>query len=74
MPGTFSVEELYLIRQPIPLLTGDQHRLNPPWAIEGAKRTFQHLEAGIILHAGHYPSIEQPEDVDAQTVKFLTEG
>jgi pimeloyl-ACP methyl ester carboxylesterase len=74
MPSMFSDEELRQIRHPILLLTGDQDRLNPPKAIERARRTIQQLEAGIIAKAGHLLSMEQPEDVDKRIIQFLTEG
>ena len=74
MPSTFSDEELRQIRQPVLLLTGDQDRLNPPKALERARQTIPHLEAEIIPQAGHFLSMEQPEDVDARILKFLAEG
>jgi pimeloyl-ACP methyl ester carboxylesterase len=74
MPCMFSDEELRQIRQPVLLLTGDQDRLNPPKAIERARRTIPHLEAEIITRAGHLLSMEQPEYVDTRVLKFLMEG
>jgi pimeloyl-ACP methyl ester carboxylesterase len=74
MPSRFSDEELRQIRHPVLLLTGDQDRLNPPKAIERASRTIPHLEAGIIKKAGHLLSMEQPDDLDARIIRFLTQG
>jgi pimeloyl-ACP methyl ester carboxylesterase len=71
MPCTFPTEELSQLRLPVLMLIGDQDRLNPPEAIERAKRTIPHLEAEIIPHAGHFLSMEQPEIVDARILKFL---
>jgi pimeloyl-ACP methyl ester carboxylesterase len=74
MPSTFSDEELRQIHHPVLLLIGDQDRLNPPKAIERARRTIPHLEAGIIKQAGHLLSMEQPDDVDGRIIQFLAEG
>jgi pimeloyl-ACP methyl ester carboxylesterase len=74
MPCTFSDEELCQIHQNVLLLIGDQDRLNPPKALERARRTISHLEAEIIPQAGHFLNMEQPESVNARILKFLTEG
>lgn len=73
MPCTLPVNELSQICLPVLMLIGDQDRLNPPEAIERAKRTIPQLEAEIIPHAGHFLSMEQPEIVDARILKFLAE-
>jgi pimeloyl-ACP methyl ester carboxylesterase len=74
MPCTFSDEELHQIRQNVLLLIGDQDRLNPPKALERARRTISHLEAEVIPQAGHFLNMEQPESVNACILKFLAEG
>jgi pimeloyl-ACP methyl ester carboxylesterase len=74
MPCTFSDEELRQISQSILLLIGDQDRLNPPKALERARRTISHLESEVIPHAGHFLNMEQPEYVNARIHKFLEEG
>jgi pimeloyl-ACP methyl ester carboxylesterase len=74
MPCTFSDDELHQIRQPVLLLIGDQDRLNPPKSLERARRTISHLEADIIPKAGHFLNMEQPERVNARTLKFLAGG
>jgi pimeloyl-ACP methyl ester carboxylesterase len=73
MPCTFSDEELNKIHQPVLLLIGDQDRLNPPRALERARRTIPHLEAEIIPQAGHFLNMEQPESINARILKFLAE-
>lgn len=73
MPSTFSDEDLRQISQPILLLTGDQDRLNPPKAIERARRTIPHIEADVITQVSHLLNMEQPEIVDARILKFLTQ-
>jgi len=74
MPCTFSDEELNKIRQPVLLLLGDQDRLNPPKAMERARRTIPHFEAETIPQAGHFLNMEQPESVNARILRFLAEG
>jgi pimeloyl-ACP methyl ester carboxylesterase len=74
MPCTFSDEELNKIHQPVLLLLGDQDRLNPPKAMERARRTIPHLEAETIPLAGHFLNMEQPEGVNARVLRFLAEG
>jgi pimeloyl-ACP methyl ester carboxylesterase len=74
MPCTFTDQELGQISQPILLLIGDQDRLNPPKALERARRTITHLEAEVIPHAGHFLNMEQPDAVSARITKFLTQG
>jgi pimeloyl-ACP methyl ester carboxylesterase len=74
MPCTFSDEQLSQVSQPVLLLIGDQDRLNPPSAIERARRTIPRLEAGIVSPAGHFLSMERPESVDALVLKFLSEA
>ena len=74
MPCMFSDDELRQISLPVLLLIGDQDRLNPPKALERARLTIPHVEAEIIPRAGHFLSMEQPEDVDARILKFLAEG
>jgi pimeloyl-ACP methyl ester carboxylesterase len=74
MPCTFSDEELRQISQSILLLIGDQDRLNPPKALERARRTISHLESEVIPNAGHFLNMEQPDRVNARISKFLTEG
>jgi pimeloyl-ACP methyl ester carboxylesterase len=73
MPSVFPAEELQQIKNPALMLIGDQDRLNPPKAIEQAKRMIPHIETEIVPHAGHMLSIEQPQLVDARVLKFLTE-
>ena len=67
----FSDEELRQVRQPVLLLTGDQDRLNPPKAVERARRTIPHLKAEIIKQAGHLLSMEQPERINSLVLDFL---
>lgn len=73
MPGTFSDGELRQIRQKVLLLIGDQDRLNPPRALERARRTLPDLQGEIIPQAGHFLNMEQPARVDACVLKFLME-
>ncbi len=73
MPCTFSDEELHQIQQNVLLLIGDQDRLNPPKALERARRTIPHLESEVITHAGHFLNMEQPEAVNSKILKFLVE-
>lgn len=73
MPCTFSDEELHQIQQNVLLLIGDQDRLNPPKALERARRTIPHLELEVITHAGHFLNMEQPEAVNSKILKFLVE-
>ncbi len=74
MPCLFSDEELGQIQQKVLLLIGDQDRLNPPRALERARRTMPHLQGEIIPQAGHFLNMEQPESVNARILQFLTEG
>lgn len=74
MPCMFSDVELSKIQQNILLLIGDQDRLNPPKALERARKTIPHLEAEIIPQAGHFLNMEQPEHINERILKFLTEG
>jgi pimeloyl-ACP methyl ester carboxylesterase len=74
MPCTFSDDELLQISQPVLLLIGDQDRLNPPKALERARRTIPHLDSEVIAPAGHFLNMEQPERVNARVLKFLTDG
>jgi pimeloyl-ACP methyl ester carboxylesterase len=53
------------------MLIGDQDRLNPPEALERARRTIPNLEGEIIPQAGHFLNMEQPESVNARILKFL---
>jgi pimeloyl-ACP methyl ester carboxylesterase len=71
MPCTFTDGELRQVLQPVLLLIGDQDRLNPPKALERARRTIPHLEGEIIVNAGHLLNMEQPDQVDARVLKFL---
>jgi pimeloyl-ACP methyl ester carboxylesterase len=72
MPSVFNDEELHRIQIPVLMLIGDQDRLNPPQAIERARRLVPDIEAEIIPHAGHFLSMEQPGCVNARVLKFLT--
>lgn len=74
MPCTFSDEELSQIHHNVLLLIGDQDRLNPPKALERAKRTIPDLKGEIIVRVGHFLSMEQPAMVNARIIKFLIEG
>jgi pimeloyl-ACP methyl ester carboxylesterase len=71
MPCTFTDGELRQVPQPVLLLIGDQDKLNPPKALERARRTIPHLEGEIIGNAGHFLNMEQPDLVDARVLKFL---
>jgi pimeloyl-ACP methyl ester carboxylesterase len=71
MPCAFSDEELSQIAQPVLMLIGDQDRLNPPKALERAKKTIPHLEGEIIVRAGHFLNMEQPDIVDKRILQFL---
>jgi pimeloyl-ACP methyl ester carboxylesterase len=74
MPCTFSDKDLRQIQQPVLLLIGDQDRLNPPKALERARRTISKLESEVISQAGHFLNMEQPEAVNGRILKFLAEG
>jgi pimeloyl-ACP methyl ester carboxylesterase len=74
MPSVFPDEELLQILNPILMLIGDQDKLNPPKALEQAKRMIPQIETEIIPNAGHLLSMEQPELVDARLKKFLEKG
>ena len=71
MPSVFPDEELRRIKNPVLMLIGDQDRLNPPKVLDQARRLIPQIETGIIPHAGHMLSIEQPGLVDARILKFL---
>ena len=71
MPCLLADEDLRQICQPVLLLIGDQDRLNPPRALERARRTIPHLEGGIIHQAGHFLNMEQPEEVNRRVLHFL---
>jgi pimeloyl-ACP methyl ester carboxylesterase len=71
MPCIFTDEELCQIRRPVLMLIGDQDRLNPPEALERARRTIPKLDGEIIPQAGHFLNMEQPESVNARILKFL---
>jgi pimeloyl-ACP methyl ester carboxylesterase len=71
MPCTFTDGELRQIFQPVLLLIGDQDKLNPPKALERARRTIPHLESEIIGNAGHLLNLEQPDQVNARVLQFL---
>jgi pimeloyl-ACP methyl ester carboxylesterase len=73
MPCTFSNEELRKITQPVLLLIGDQDRLNPPKALERARKTILQLHSEVIPQAGHFLNMEQPEAVNTKILKFLGE-
>jgi pimeloyl-ACP methyl ester carboxylesterase len=73
MPCAFSDEELSQIRSPVLLLVGDRDRLNPPEALERARRTIPHLDAEMIPNAGHFLSMDHAEDVNARILEFLAE-
>jgi len=72
MPCKFSDEELRQTHQPVLLLIGDKDRLNPPLSLERARQTIPHLEGEIIRQAGHFLSMERPEEVDARIMSFLS--
>jgi pimeloyl-ACP methyl ester carboxylesterase len=74
MPCTFSDEELRQISKTILLLIGDHDRLNPPKALERARRMITQLESEIIPNAGHFLNMEQPERINARILKFLAEN
>jgi pimeloyl-ACP methyl ester carboxylesterase len=71
MPSVFGAKELGALRLPVLMLTGDHDRLNPPRAIEQARKMIPHLESGIIPRAGHLLSMEQPGCVDQRILNFL---
>jgi pimeloyl-ACP methyl ester carboxylesterase len=71
MPSTFSDEELRQIRQPVLMLIGDQDRINPPKSLERARGTVPNLEGEVIMQAGHFLNMEQPESVNSRVLKFL---
>jgi pimeloyl-ACP methyl ester carboxylesterase len=71
MPCTFSDEELSQIHHNVLLLIGDQDRLNPPKALERAKRVIPNLEGEIIPEAGHFLNMEQPVLVNKHVLAFL---
>jgi pimeloyl-ACP methyl ester carboxylesterase len=71
MPCTFSDEELSRIRHNVLLLIGDQDRLNPPKALERARRLIPNLEGEIIPQAGHFLNLEQPDLVNKHVLAFL---
>jgi pimeloyl-ACP methyl ester carboxylesterase len=73
MPSAFSSEEQGQVHVPVLMLIGDHDRLNGPTTIEQARQMVPHIEAAIIPNAGHLLSMEQPELVDAQLLRFLTE-
>ncbi len=71
MPSAFNGQRLSQIHIPVLMLIGDHDRLNPPRAIELARRLIPQIETEIILNAGHMLSIEQPAAVNARILRFL---
>lgn len=70
----FSDEKLRLLKMPVMLLIGDNDIINNDKSIERAKKLIPDVQAETIKNAGHFLSIDQPENVNKKIIDFLSEG
>jgi pimeloyl-ACP methyl ester carboxylesterase len=70
---TFDDHTLRAISIPTLLLTGDHERVvSPHKVIDRAARLMPRIETGLIGDAGHLLPVDQPEEVNARVLAFLT--
>lgn len=67
----FDYEEFKSITCPVMVLVGDHDILNKPEIIEIASKTLPHVNADVIHDAGHFITMDQPEEVDKRVMEFL---
>jgi pimeloyl-ACP methyl ester carboxylesterase len=68
----FSDDEFASLKVPVLLLIGDHEVLyDAKSAVDRAQQLIPHIEAGIIVNAGHMLSTDQPEEVSERVLEFL---
>lgn len=69
----FSDEELKSLNLPVLVLVGDHDMLNPIDIITTAAEKIPNAYGAVIESAGHFLTIDRPEDVDKRILDFLKE-
>lgn len=67
----FNFEEFKSITCPVMVLVGDHDILNKPEIIEIASKTLPNVDAAVIHNAGHFITMDQPQEVDKRVMEFL---
>lgn len=68
----FSKKELESIKIPVLILIGDHDIINSEKTLIKAQKYLPNVETGVIKDAGHFLSMDQPENTNKIIIEFLT--